>query len=402
MATGKNDGYPNWNDLEYQVHSFCDKLIAKTNEKRFYLLQKIQDAKYQAKHIEDSVKQLTNGISLLEIELKGNNVRDCQEKMLKEMNMEIKSLLLTTPAPSDYMLISANTNTLSSTVDNLAHIVKVPKQYICKDVPKYTIAKKQKFVLKYARSISVDETLDLVAVVDKGCKSVFLFTISGKFVNQFGEKHLEYPVSVKIANSQDIYVTDASVNNSILKFRANKGRFFDKIQLASVVSGKYEYPTGLEYDTSSNLLYVTLSTEHSIGVFSQNLQLKEKFSPNVYFPQDIKVTPDEIFVLDFNNPCLHVISKQTRTTIRSIIPRGITLPLETAAFFCLDRQGNIVISDPQNNNIQIYSSTGLLLHTLSQKGHSIGEVYVPSGVYVTHNDDIIVASQNSNYPIQIF
>ena len=402
MAAEKNSGCTNWNDLERQVHSFCDRLIAKTNEKRYYLLQKILDAKCQTKRIEDSVKQLENGINLLEIELKGNTIKDCQEKMLKEMNTEIKSLLLAAPAPSDYMFLSANTDALSSTVDSLAQVVKVPKQYICKDIPKYTIGKNQKFVLKYPRSISVDEALDLVAVVDKGCKSVFLFNISGKFVNQFGEKHLEYPVSVKIANAQDIYVTDAHSNNSILKFRVNKGRFSDKIQLASVVSGKHEYPTGLDYDRSTNLLYVTLSTEHSIGVFTHNLQLKEKFSPNVFFPQDIKVTKDEIIVLDFNNPCLHFISKQTHVTIRSIIPRGITLPLETAAFFCLDRQGNIVVTDPQNNNIQLYSSTGILLHTLSQKGHSIGEVYVPSGVHVTQNDDIIVASQNSNYPIQIF
>ncbi|KAI6653556.1 E3 ubiquitin-protein ligase TRIM71 [Oopsacas minuta] len=391
-----------WDDLEYQVNTFCNHLIAKANEKRCYLLQKIQDSKFQAKHIEDSVGQLKNGIAVLETELKGNSIKECQEKMLKEMNTEIKSLLLTEPTPSDFMLVTVKSEILNSTIDNLASIVKIPKQYSCKDLPKYTIAKNQNFVLKYPRSISVDESLDLIAIVDKGCKSIFLFTLSGKFINQFGEKVLDYPVSVKIANNQDIYVTDARASNSIVKFRAAKGKFSEKIHLVSTVNGKYEYPTGLDYDPFTNLLYVTLSTEHAIAIFSQNLAIKEKFNSSIYFPQDIKVTKDEIFVLDFNNPCLHVISKLTYATIRSILPRGISLPLQTAAFFCLDRIGNIVLSDAQNHNVQIYSPSGLLLHTLSQKGHSIGEVFVPSGVYVTKNDDVIVASQNSNYPIQIF
>ena len=391
-----------WDNLEIQINTFCDSLIDRVNEKRFNLLQQIRDSRSQARHTEDSVDQLKKGISVLETELRGNRVKDCQEKMLKEMNLEIKSLRLTTPSPSDYMLLSAGSETVDTSVDKLACVVKVPKQYMCKDLPKYTIGKNQKFVLRFPRSISVSEPLDLVAIVDKGCKSIFLFTLSGKFINQFGDKHLEYPVSVKITSAGDFYVTDARAKNSILKFRPVKGDMQAKILLQCAVYGKYEYCTGLDFDTSTSLLYVTLSTEHAVAVFSQDLVLRDKFIPSVYFPQDIKVTNEEIFILDFNNPCLHVLSKSTRAILRSIVPRGITLPLKTAAFFCFDRDGNIIISDAQNHNIQVYSASGVLLHTLSQEGHSIGEVYVPSGVYVTGDYDVIVASQNSNFPVQIF
>ena len=391
-----------WDHLEIQINTFCDRLIDKVNEKRFNLLQQIRDSRCQARHTEDSVDQLKKGISVLETELRGNRIKDCQEKMLKEMNLEIRSLRLGSPNPSDYMLLSDSSEVVGKTVDNIASIVKVPKQYVCKDLPKYTIGKNQKSVLKFPRSISVDESLDLVAIVDKGCKSIFLFTLSGKFVNQFGDKHLEYPVSVKITSTGDLYVTDARARNSILKFRPVKGVLQAKINLQCTASGKYEYCTGLDFDPTTSLLYVTLSTDHAVAVFSQDLVLKDRFTPSVFFPQDIKVTNDEIFVLDFNNPCLHVLSKSTRTTLRSIVPRGIMLPLKTAAFFCFDRDGNVIFSDALNHNIQVYSPLGMLLHTLSQKGHSIGEVYVPSGVYVTRDYDIIVASQNSNFPVQIF
>ena len=168
-----------WDNLEFQINSFCDHLIDKVNQKRFNLLQQIRDSRCSARHSEDSVEQLKKGINVLETELKGNRIKDCQEKMLTEMNMEIKSLQLGAPNPSDYVLLTESSEIVEKTVDNLASIVKVPKQYVCKDLPKYTIGKNQKSVLKFPRSISVDESLDLIAIVDKGCKSVFLFTLRG-------------------------------------------------------------------------------------------------------------------------------------------------------------------------------------------------------------------------------
>ena len=390
-----------WEDLELQINSFYDGIICTVNMKRVGTLNNVRDLRSKAKCVEESIEQLKKGKLALETELKDNTVKDCQDKILKRMDEEIQTLQLQVPYPQNFMLISDQLQ-FDRALSSLTNVVPILKHYISMDIPKVTIEKISKCAMMYPRCISVEEPLDVVAIVDRGCKSIFLFTLSGKFINQFGDKHLKYPVAVKILSSQEIFVTDTRADSSIFKFRPAKGNFSNRMQLINSTAERFEYATGLDFDVSTNLIYLTLSTEHAIAVISHSLMLTDKFTPSVYFPQDIKVLGDQLFVLDFNNPCLHIISKSTHTNITSIICRGIGLPLKSAAFFCIDQDGNILLSDAISHNLQVYSPTGLLLHTLCRKGHSLGELFVPSGIHVTRNNDIIIASQNSNYPIQIF
>ena len=55
-----------------------------------------------------------------------------------------------------------------------------------------------------------------------------------------------------------------------------------------------------------------------------------------------------------------------------------------------------------NQTIQIYSPSGQLLHIFSNQGDGRGELKSPSGIYVDNEMNIIVASFNTDFPIQIF
>ena len=71
------------------------------------------------------------------------------------------------------------------------------------------------------------------------------------------------------------------------------------------------------------------------------------------------------------------------------------------SFFCLDTEGNILISDCVCFNIKI-SPSGELMHVIGKRGHGRGELYYPFGICISQTGTIFVVSHDSNFGLQSF
>ena len=125
------------------------------------------------------------------------------------------------------------------------------------------------------------------------------------------------------------------------------------------------------------------------------------------YPNDVKLTPDEVYVLCHVSPCILVFS-HAGEKIRQLITRGRGrgrgrgMQIGYAYFFCLERNQNLLISDYLNNEVRIFSKEGTHLHTIGERGHGVGMFYIPGGIFLTKNLKLIIVSENKNYSLQIF
>ncbi|XP_055379565.1 protein wech [Condylostylus longicornis] len=68
---------------------------------------------------------------------------------------------------------------------------------------------------------------------------------------------------------------------------------------------------------------------------------------------------------------------------------------------CIDKYGNIYISDRRNNRVQVFRSDGTLMFKFGRKGVGNGEFDLPAGICVDVDNRIIVVDKD-NHRVQIF
>ena len=172
--------------------------------------------------------------------------------------------------------------------------------------------------------------------------------MNGVCLNEIGKEQLKEPYAVKFINQKEILVSDL-VQQSIFKFAINPNNYNQKAELLACGKYKCPYVTCIDYHTNSNLIYATFSLHHFLVVFSHDLVVIEKISGLFKFPQLVVITIDNIFVLDCQNPCIHILTKKTRELTKSIISTGIEFNLQ------FDTKGNFIFADGKSNNTDLFT-----------------------------------------------
>ena len=118
------------------------------------------------------------------------------------------------------------------------------------------------------------------------------------------------------------------------------------------------------------------------------------------YPRDVKLRHDEMYVLCPSFPYVHVFSLAGEMK-RSLITKGQGMRLSNVQFFCLDAEQNLLISDFDAHVVKIFSKDGTCLHTVGQKGYERGMLINPTGLALTKDLNLVIAS-NNRFGIQIF
>ena len=71
-------------------------------------------------------------------------------------------------------------------------------------------------------------------------------------------------------------------------------------------------------------------------------------------------------------------------------------------FFCIDLDGNFIISDYNHHAVKVFSSSGDLIHTIGRRGEGSGQFIRPYGISISNLGILYVVSSNVNYPLQCF
>ena len=342
---------------------------------------------------------------------------DKTRKQLEEMSLKVNKNIpihqqatqlyqegldnLQTPTKLPYPLFQCQTlKTLQSAVSEFGDVIEceVPN-YSLKKEPILTAGKKGKGENELdAVGLFFDEDTQQIYIADCVNERVQVMSLQGKFITRFGQDVLQLPWGISV-NKDHIFVTDVG-HHFLFKFCKNT------LELQNSTKGSEELqlsgPLGLCIDINGDV-YVANCFNQIIVIFSTNLQFKSTFGTHkLYFPQDVKLTPDCVVVLDWSPKCVHLFSRDG-DYLSSCISQGEQKSLVYhPQFFCLDLSGNILISDRGHHCIKIFTQSGELIHSIGRKGNKKGEFITPRGIAISNSGVIFVVSDNPNYSLQCF
>ena len=199
-----------------------------------------------------------------------------------------------------------------------------------------------------------------------------------------------------------VYVTDDRVH-AVFRFKIENGfSLVAKLGDRGTKIGQFQYPCQLSVSPNGEV-YVADSYNHRIQILDSSLHpMREVTHPSLSYPRDVQLTKEEIYVLSYGEAtCIHVFS-YAGVKIRSLITRGEGMQVVRPYFFRIGANSSILISDFHGNLIKVFSSNGVLLHTIGEQGQQVGMFISPNGLALTPNLKLATVSWNPNYRLQIF
>jgi DNA-binding beta-propeller fold protein YncE len=242
------------------------------------------------------------------------------------------------------------------------------------------------------------DSKERIFVADPRAKTVHVFDfIRSKYglLDTSGGR-LSSPVSLAVDGQDNVYVVDAH-SRTILVYDST-GKF--RRSLGKLAGGEsyFESPAGIAIDTTSRRIYVCDTHRHMIIVMDDQGRLIGKVGkrgggdrPGEFrLPTQAAMSGDELFVLDAGNTRIQILDTTGRFW-RSISPAYV----DHRTGLAVDNQGNIYVSDPDLNQIQVLSHEGRILYTFHPGTIKGANFSRPSGMWV-HAGCLYVVDSQSN------
>jgi DNA-binding beta-propeller fold protein YncE len=238
-----------------------------------------------------------------------------------------------------------------------------------------------------------------VFVADPGAKAVHVFDfIRSKYTCLDGRgDRLHAPVSLAVDGQDNLYVVDQS-SRTVLVYDS-KGKF--RRYLGKLRGGEsyFDSPAGITIDRAKGRIYVCDSRQHMIFVMDGRGRLVRKLGnrgggdrPGEFrFPSQVVVAGTELFVLDAGNTRIQVLD--TAGHFLRAIHLGYA-DLRTG--LAIDDLGNIYVSDPALNKIQVFRHEGQTFYTLDLSTIKGANFSHPSDMWVDAGRSLYVVDSQSN------
>ena len=268
--------------------------------------------------------------------------------------------------------------------------------------------------LFYPHSVAVDSDTNQIYVADglsveegpndpEACLNsiarVSIFSEMGEFLDTFSHPDMKWPYGIAI-HRNNVYVTDAIVH-SVFHFKVEDFRFVARVGERGSGIGQFNSPRQLTVSTDGDV-FVTDYFNNRVQILDSNLHYQRHISHHsMRYPCDVKLTPDEVYILCESSPFIKVFSLSGDLS-RSLITRHDIGIRVGPSFFCLDANSNLLLSYRLNHQTKIFSKEGTLLHTLGKCGHKAGRFYFPEGIALINNRKLVIVSRSTNYCLQIF
>ncbi len=253
---------------------------------------------------------------------------------------------------------------------------------------------------------------DRVYVTDSASRVVRVYTVDGDYLFTFNEiadgenTELGTPVFLAINSKDELFVTDRR-HRAIYVFTLD-GDFLRKVVPADPEEARLWGPLGLGFDENDNLYVTDVGRVelHQVIVFDENGQELRRFGAfaqadeisqlpgRFYFPNDVLVMGDEIYVSDSNNRRVQVFDLNgqfDRIMRTSGIPRGMDI----------DAEDRIYIADALAHQVDIYQSGGERITGFGQSGIGPGQFRYANDLAIDRRTRIFVTDR-LNHQVQVW
>ncbi len=204
------------------------------------------------------------------------------------------------------------------------------------------------------------------------------------------------PISLAVDGRDNLYVADRSSRTVLIYDSA--GKFSGYVGRLKGGESYFESPAGITIDRITGRIYVSDTLRHMVIIMDHSGRLVSKIgkrgggdAPGEFrHPGQVAVSGGELFVIDVGNTRIQILDAAGH------FRRAISLPYaDNRTGLAVDDQGNIYVSDPVLNQIQVYRHDGQWSYTFDPstiKGANFGH---PLGMWVDAGDCLyVVDSQN--------
>ena len=333
-----------------------------------------------------------------------NELRETQERILAEIERKLAEVRV--PQPETHVVFRGNCGHLEQLIAGVGELVEeaVPVVPRYEDMrPIVAVGKEGQAPgeLWHPNGVAIDENTDLIYVAELGSRRVSIFSETGAFINTFSHEDMRRPCGIAI-HRDNLYMTDIRAH-AVFRFKIEADmRLVAKLGSQGSGVGQFVCPYGLSVSPNGDV-FVADSRNNRIQILDDSLHFQRSIThQTMQHPYDVKLTPDEVFVLCPVSPCVLVFS-HAGEKIRSLVTRGgMAGQIGSANFFCLDKKQNLLISDVWNNQVRIFSKEGTHLHSIGQPVQQAGMLFCPQGIVLTKNLKLVIVSWNINYALQIY
>ena len=396
--------------VELEIHQLFDHLIVCLNQRRVALLTTYRDTRAQiaARPIARARKEqeLIGLKTETEARLQMNELRETQLEILEKIDQKLAEVRV--PQPETRAVFRGNCGHLEQVIAGVGEVVEeevpvVPRYQEMRPIVAVGKRGQAPGELRYPKGVAIDENTNLVYIAEglDSCR-VSIFSETGEFINTFTHQDMRAPWGIAI-HRDNLYVTDTGVH-AVFQFKIEVDmRLVAKLGSKGSGMGQFNYPRGLTVSTNGDV-FVADYNNNKIQILDDSLHFQREIThQTMEHPRDVKLTPDEVYVLCNVSPCILVFS-HAGEKLRQLITRGygMGMQIESADFFCLDRNQNLMISDWLNREVRIFSKEGTYLHTIGRYGQEVEMFLSPRGIVLTKNLKLIIVSDNHNYQLQIF
>ncbi|KAI6661055.1 NHL repeat containing protein [Oopsacas minuta] len=404
MATSESGRDSNFLEFEKKVQLLIDtiseifsELIEMLKKREETLLNYVNSLKREfegdiaeQKKIEEDCKEFDNFKS----KVKSNPVTDIitgSDAKIEEKLDKIRSESLS----FDYIFKTNKLDNLKSSILNFGSLQPTFRDYssIKKSKRSFGTLGTDEGPMECPHGLAVDSNDRIfVACGNKHC--IFVFTIEGQFLGEFGQKYLSQPWGVCCVENK-LFVTDHKLH-CIFAFELINFTKCNVVGELGLREGQLKSPTMIDYDSSTKELYVADYLNNRIAIYNIDLTFKRFFlDQSTEGPICIKVTEQRVFILECRTPNLRSYAKDG-TDQKNIY--SIEEVLKSNHFFTADNHENCIISDYKNNCISVINPRG------EQKTiGGPGTLTNPTGICLSHSEnEIIVVTRNKDNPIVIF
>ena len=336
--------------------------------------------------------------------LQMNELRQTQERILAEIEQKLAEVRV--PQPETHVVFRGNCGHLEQLIAGVGELVEeaVPVVPRYEDMRPIVAVGKEGLALGELwnpHGVAIDENTNMIYVAEwLDSHRVSIFSETGAFINTFSHEDMTWPYGIAI-HRDNLYVTDTEAH-AVFRFKIEADmRFVAKLGSQGFVMGQFDCPLGLSVSPNGDV-FVADSNNHRIQILDDSLHFQRSIiHQTMEHPRDIKLTPDEVYVLCAVSPCLLVFS-HAGEKIRSLVTQGMGMQIGSATFFCLDRKQNLLICDYGNRQVRIFSKEGTHLHSIEEPGDAPGMFAFPRGIVLAKHLKLVIVSENNSYFLQIY
>ena len=293
----------------------------------------------------------------------------------------------------------------TKTPETISSPKRITPDYKAKAVPILSCCRKNQTntpvlgEFKCAWSLAVEPVSGNIYVTDRSHYCVQVFNSKGEFQFKFSEA-MGGPVGICFSGKKLII---AQWGKNYITAHDLEGKLIRKVGKKGSEKGEFHSPWGVASCPVTKRVFVCERENNRVQILTDELEFSSLLGVGMLEePRDVKLTQDDIYVLDASNLCVHVFNQITHEHVKNYISFGADKLVSNPYFFDLDPDLNLVISDAASHCIAVFSKEGLLVHKIGYEGEEPGGLIEPMGVILDRQGRVYSVCGKNQGCLQIF